>query len=234
MVPGPHIGKQPVTIRMAESRTSTRPGLSGRRIESPQCTNMFLEPTTIHHDLQSGLPRTRRGPLVDHALLEPYALGLDPYGVIDDGAGLLGPSKDIHQIDPTGDSRQGGIGRFAQHAGFVRVHRDDHLSLLLHVSRHAVRRPRWIRRQSDHGNGSGSPATGLAPCPAAARQASRCPPELFQPLGSPAIVFVELVPDGILLVEILVIVFRRVKLRSHDKFRHDRLREPPGLLESPL
>jgi hypothetical protein len=45
---------------------------------------MLLEPTTIHHHLQSGTSRTCSGLFVDHALLEPHGFGLDTYGVIDD------------------------------------------------------------------------------------------------------------------------------------------------------
>ena len=89
--------------RNAQENEGNRRVAEGRLCWVTACladpTNMFFEPTTIHHHQQPGLTGAAGGRLIDHALLEPDGFGLNTYRFIDDGAGLLGSSKDIYQID---------------------------------------------------------------------------------------------------------------------------------------
>src|SRR6266852_5835508 len=56
-------------------------------------------------------------------------------------------------------------------------------------------------------------------------------PQLFQPLGATATVFVEIVADGVLFVEVLMVLLGGIELRGHHNLRDDRLFESSRLLD---
>src|SRR5690349_7483938 len=53
----------------------------------------------------------------------------------------------------------------------------------------------------------------------------RLSPQRLQTLCSPTVILVEFIADGILLIKILMVLFRRIELRGWHDFRHDLLLE---------
>jgi len=106
----------------------------GRRRELTRPTvaqrRALLEQTPIHHREDSRLHRARRRLLIDD---------VDP---------LVGPHH-LRQLIEGGDRR------LTENRLGERVHRDDAVAETLQRLRHAVTRPRPVRRQTDDGDGAG-------------------------------------------------------------------------------
>src|SRR6266571_4270972 len=90
--------------------------------------------------------------VVLNSQLHPNDLRTDSNCTLHHRRHFLGAPEHVHNVNLLRHIFQPRITPLPQHFRLVRVHRDDPVSRLLHIFRHAVARPHRIRRQSDHCN----------------------------------------------------------------------------------
>src|SRR5579883_7576 len=121
---------------------------------SPVELAMFLENALVHNDFESGFARAAGGGFVDHAFLQPQRFRADTDRGLDDFRNMLRAAENIDHVDPLRNIFQTRVTFFAEHFGFMRIHRNDAVSDALHVIGDAVGGTHRARGKSDDGDGA--------------------------------------------------------------------------------
>src|SRR5581483_733413 len=103
---------------------------------------------------QASLTGALRRVFVDDALLHPHSFGADGDGRFDDGWNELGAAEDVDDVHFVRDLFEGFVSLLPQRLFDLRVDGDDAIAGVLHVFRHAVRRPDAAIGQADYGDGA--------------------------------------------------------------------------------
>src|SRR5215472_3300104 len=122
------------------------------RSELSQPRAVFLKDTTVHHDEDSSLARLLRSPLVDHVLLHPDGRHFELHRLIDDFLNKFRAAKNIDDVDFLRYVKQRWVGFFSKTLINIRIHRDDSVSVALHVSGDAMAGTHGIGGKSHNGD----------------------------------------------------------------------------------
>src|SRR5437016_8132753 len=111
---------------------------------------MLFENAAVHNHGQSsraGLPG--RG-FMDYSLLQPNRWNIEPDSFVDDLGDELGTPEDVDHVDLLRNLGKASVGFGAEHFALVGIHRNNAISLALHVLRDAEARTHRVRRKADH------------------------------------------------------------------------------------
>ena len=87
---------------------------------------------------------------MDDLFLHPHCRHFELDGLIDHFLHKFRTSEDIDDVDLLGHLEQGSVSFLTQAFVNVRIHRDDAVSVALHVGGHAVAGAQRITGESDH------------------------------------------------------------------------------------
>src|SRR5713226_4124720 len=113
---------------------------------------MLDQDARIFHHHQSRPARPLRRRVILHAQLHPNYHRSHANGALHNRRHFFRPPENIHDLDFLRHFLQPRPTFLPQHFSFIRIHWNNPVARILHVFRHAIARPRGIRRQSDHGN----------------------------------------------------------------------------------
>src|ERR1700733_4224726 len=121
-------------------KSGARPvtGSDARPWGSPASRAVFLQDAAVHHHEDACLARLFSRLLVNHIFLHPDRRNLQLKGLVHDRFHELWPPENIHDVDLLRHIQQRSVGPLAQARLNLRIHRNDAVSVALHVSRHAV------------------------------------------------------------------------------------------------
>jgi len=116
---------------------------------------VFYEEAGVLDDEEAGGVRFGGGFGVGNSLLQPEGFGVDGDGGLGDGRDVLGPPKDIDDVDGEWNVFEASIRFFAKNLGFVGVDGDDFVADALEVGGDFVGRAAGVGREADDGDGFG-------------------------------------------------------------------------------
>jgi hypothetical protein len=111
---------------------------------------MFLQNTAVHHHEYSIPSCFLCSLFVNDPFLHPDRSNVEADRLLYNFFDKLGPAEDIDDVDLLRHLEQRAISLFSE-AGFdVRVHRNDAISLALHIGGNAMTGAQWVRGKTDH------------------------------------------------------------------------------------
>src|SRR6266851_6793911 len=119
----------------------------------PESRPVFFQNAAVHHHEYPGFARFLRRLLVNHVFLHPDRRNSQLNGLIHNFFHELRPAKNVHDVDLLRYLEQRSISLLAQTGLNVRIHRNDAVTLALHVGRNPVAGTHRVAGESDHGDG---------------------------------------------------------------------------------
>src|SRR6267142_2466018 len=119
-------------------------------IQLPQSFPVLDQNARIFHHRQPRRSRVLRRGLILHAELHPHGFCTHANRAFHHRRHFLRPPENIHDLNFLRYVLQPRVTLLSQHFRLVRIHGNDPVARRLHVFRHAVARPRRIRRQPHH------------------------------------------------------------------------------------